>query len=164
MLCAAKLGSLQLGRDGRLVEERDPGPVWEVCLEGRDFDSRKHSWKELKSPSFPWKLLCLICKVQRRSEDISASITPCKFRPWGQEAPVSHSIPLIRCAWVTAMFPGNSTGRAIAYPRQRLDKEPRKAESLPWVEGSTGRIYAQWSLAPCLSRSSIQDGADVVGN
>lgn len=56
VLCAAKLGSLQWGRDGRLVEERDPGPVWEVCLEGRDFDSEETFLEGAQVPQLPLEI------------------------------------------------------------------------------------------------------------
>lgn len=91
--CGECTGGQQRGRPG----DRCGGKCWpkgkRIWLQG-NVPGRRQS-----SPSFLWKLLCLKCKVQMCLDDISASITLCKCRPWGRGAPVSHSDPLIECVW-----------------------------------------------------------------
>lgn len=48
--------ALQWGRDGRLVEERDPGPVRKVCLEGRDLDSEETFLEGAQVPQLPLEI------------------------------------------------------------------------------------------------------------
>lgn len=91
--CGECTGGQQRSRPG----DRCGGKCWpkgkRIWLRG-NVPGRRQS-----SPSFLWKLLCLKCKVQMCLDDISASITLCKCRPWGRGAPVSHSDPLIECVW-----------------------------------------------------------------
>lgn len=121
------LGSLLWGWGGMPGMSRRPvgeRPSQDRC--GKCRPKGKRIWlrgnvpgKRQSSPSFPWKLLCLKCKVQMCLDDISASITLCKCRPWGEGAPVSHSIPSPNRVCVMMAGRGSSAGAGDSSPPRR---------------------------------------------